>query len=114
MRPAPNSASDTATVMTTATVIVRLRRRPVATSPITNFTRTRGPPASSPGHPVDTPRLVADHLPGLQLDDPLAHLVDDRRVVGGHDHRRARAIDPVEQAHDAHAGGRIQVARGLV
>ena len=41
--------------------------------------------------------LVTHHPPGLELDDALAHLVDDRLVVRGHQHRRTRAVDAVEQ-----------------
>ena len=52
--------------------------------------------------------------PPVELDDPTAHGVDDAAVVGGHDHGRARAVDAVEQAHDADRGGRVEVAGGLV
>jgi hypothetical protein len=34
--------------------------------------------------------------------------------VGGHHHGGARAVDPIEQPHDPLAGGRVQVAGGLV
>jgi len=58
--------------------------------------------------------LVTHDLPGAQLHDPLAHLVDHAVVVGGHHHRGPRAVDAVEQLHDAHGGGRVEVAGGLV
>ena len=50
----------------------------------------------------------------VELDDALAHLVDDAGVVGGHHHGGAGAVDPVEQLHDADAGVRVEVAGGLV
>src|SRR6478672_4325926 len=61
------------------------------------------------------PRLhVADEHPAVEPDDALAHGVDGDGVVGGHDDRRARAVDAVEQLDDAEAGVGVQVARGLV
>ena len=37
---------------------------------------------SSAGVAVDAARLIADELAGLELDDTLTHLVDDRRRRG--------------------------------
>ena len=48
----------------------------------------------------------------LQLDHPLAHLVDDALVVGGHDHGGAGPVDPLQQPHDVLRGGRVQVPVG--
>ena len=59
-------------------------------------------------------RLVADPLAVVELDAALAHLVDDAVVVGGHHHGGAGAVDPVEQLHDAHRGGGVEVAGRLV
>src|SRR3954471_5551669 len=59
---------------------------------------------------VDAARLVADHMARLQLDDPLAHLVDDAGIVGGHHHRRTRPVDPVEELHDADRRRRVKVS----
>ena len=50
----------------------------------------------------------------LELDDALAHLVDDGRVVGCHDDRGARAIDALEELHDALGRRRVEIAGGLV
>ncbi|OUD93131.1 hypothetical protein CMMCAS03_05605 [Clavibacter michiganensis subsp. michiganensis] len=58
--------------------------------------------------------LVADDLPADQLDHALLHLVDDAGVVGGHDHRGAVGVDPLEHLHDPRARQRVEVARGLV
>src|SRR3954447_24980058 len=104
-RPAPNSARLMATVTTTATVIVRLRRRPTAISETTKDARIGSGPVS-----VDAAVLVPHDLALRQLDDPAAHRVDDRRVVGGHHDRRAGAVDPVEQLHDPDAGVGVEVA----
>src|SRR5262245_49826591 len=58
--------------------------------------------------------LVADDLAALELDHPLARLVDDRVVVGGHHDRRAGTVDPLEQPHDPLRGLRVEVAGRLV
>jgi hypothetical protein len=50
----------------------------------------------------------------LELDNPAAQVVDDVGVVGGHDDRRAGAVDPVEQADDVEADGLVEVAGRLV
>jgi hypothetical protein len=50
----------------------------------------------------------------VELDHPTPHRVDDAAVVGGHDDGGPGAVDPVEQLHDAHRGGRVEVAGGLV
>src|SRR6476620_9285198 len=61
------------------------------------------------------PRLhVADEHPPVEPDDALAHGVDRDGVVGGHDDRRAGAVDAVEQLDDAEAGVGVEVACGLV
>ena len=90
-------------------------------------------PADAPGQPADagdgaprsgygtsvrlavhSARLVPDHLAVLELDDPLAHGVDDGGVVRGHDHGGPGPVDAVEHLHDADRGGRVDVAGGLV
>src|ERR671913_2149272 len=93
-RPAPKKPSEIAVVMIIAIVMVRLRRRPAATSEKTKFIRM------SATHPVDAAGLVAHQPAHLQLDHPAAHRVDDVVVVGGHQHRGAGAVDPLEQQHD--------------
>src|SRR5216683_374858 len=50
----------------------------------------------------------------VELDDASAHGVDDRLIVGGHQHGGARAVDAVEQAHDADGGAGVEVPGGLV
>src|SRR3954464_1407395 len=94
--PAPNSARLIATVTTTATVIVRLRRSPMPISETTKETRIGSGSVS-----VDAAVLVPHDLALRQLHDPAAHRVDDGGVVGRHDDGRAGAVDPVEQLHDA-------------
>ena len=44
----------------------------------------------------------------------LSQNLDSGPVVGGHNYRRAGSVDPVQEAHDAHRGGRGEVSRGLV
>ena len=58
--------------------------------------------------------LVAHDGAAVELDDPAAHHVDDALVVGGHHHGGPGLVDAVEQAHDALARGRVEVAGGLV
>src|ERR1700744_5995104 len=135
--PVPSRYSLIATTTTMATVMVRFRRRPIQISWRTNCARILAnssqscfvvvPRASSPGTvprrsgygrsvslAVHTARLVPDHLAVFEFDDPLAHGVDDGRVVGGHDHRGAGPVDPVQDLHDADRGGGVDVSGGLV
>ena len=63
---------------------------------------------------VHTSGLVSNDDAAVELDDALAHHVDDPLVVGSHHHSRSSLVDPVEQAHDALAGGRVEVAGRLV
>src|SRR5215475_8305380 len=109
--------------MTTARVIVRLRRRPIPISWKTNRSRMadgspvcrcRGWRRGSVAIAVDAAGLVTDQLTELKLHDAAAHLVDDARVVSGHHHGRTGAVDPVEQLHDSDAGGRVEVSGRLV
>ena len=58
--------------------------------------------------------LVAHNLAVLELNDTLAHGVDDVVVVGGHHHGGAVLIDLVQDVHDAGAGDRVKVSGGLV
>src|SRR5215472_5593481 len=110
-----------------ATVMVRLRRRPVQTSCRTNCTRIVADPLAvlplatgtraarrSVRLAVHPARLVPHDLAVFQLDNPLPHGVHDGGVVGGHDHGRAGPVDPVENFHDPDRGSRVDVPRGLV
>src|SRR3954452_6670049 len=106
-----------------AMVIVRLRRTPVATPDNTKLARissslSKGVPgrraARSAADSVDAAVLVANDVPTVEFHDPATHRVNDVVVVRGHDDRRARAVDPLQQTHDALAGVRIEVARRLV
>src|SRR3954464_5734071 len=120
--PVPIRPSEMAVVRIIATVMVRLRRSPVATSESTKLTRMDSLSWSSAGgeraglaaHAVDAARLVAGDLAAVQFDDAPAHGVDDVVVVRRHDHRGAGAVDPLQQQHDALAGLRVEVAGGLV
>src|SRR3954454_205503 len=104
--PAPNSDRETHMVMMTARVIVRFWRRPAAVSE--KMWRKRiGKPLLVP---VDAAALVAHDLTVVELDHALAHLVDDRRVVRRHQDGRVRAVDAVEQLHDADARRRVEVS----
>src|SRR3954454_17373790 len=111
-RPTPSMSSETVVTRITEIVIERLRRNPRPISLSMNWKRT-GEDLSA-GVAVDAAVLVADQAAVLHLDDPLAHLVDDLVVVRGHDDRRPRAVDPVEQAHDPDTGRRVEVAGRLV
>ena len=53
-------------------------------------------------------------MPAVERDNATAHVVHHLAVVGGHEHGRARAVDALEQVHDAAGGLRVQVSRGLV
>src|SRR5690606_31621332 len=107
-------------VMIAATVSVTLRWKLAHVSRSVYRSRestSRHPAAGerrAPASLVDAPRLVAHDHAAVELDDALAHRVHDPLVVGGHHDRRAGLVDPVEEAHDALAGGRVEVAGGLV
>src|SRR6185312_11671925 len=117
-RPVPMSPSEIAVVRIIATVMVRLRRSPVATSESTKLTRmvslVLDSGERSATDAVDAARLVAGDDPAVELDDATAHGVDDVVVVRCHDDRGAGAVDPLEQQHDPLAGLRVEVAGGLV
>src|SRR3954454_10973566 len=113
-RPTPSMSSETVVTRITEIVIERLRRNPRAISLSMNWKRTALVPlARSAGVAVDAAVLVADQAAVLHLHDPLAHLVDDLVVVGGHDDGRAGPVDPIEQPHDADAGRRVEVAAAV-
>src|SRR3954447_5099739 len=97
-RPAPNSARLMATVTTTATVIVRLRRRPTAISDATKDARIGSGPVS-----VDAAVLVPHDLALRQLDDPTAHRVDVLCVVRAHHDCGPLSFTPVKQFHNPDA-----------
>src|SRR5919202_4298159 len=120
-RPTPSMSIETVVTRITEMVIERLRRNPWPISLSMNWKRTGLSLSTlstlstpSAGVAVDAAVLVPHEAPVLHLDHPLAHLVDDLVVVRGHDDGRARAVDPVEQAHDPDAGGGVQVPGGLV
>src|SRR5258708_2728208 len=118
--PVPSSDRLIATTTISATVMVRFRRRPIQTSWNTNWARTSQNPlvirvqSRSVGLAVDPARLVAHYLAVLELDDPLAHGVDDRGVMGRHDDGRPGPVDPVQDLHDADRGCRVDVPGGLI
>src|SRR5207244_3442976 len=61
---------------------------------------TRRPPPGLPAAGIESPRLIADHRPPVERDDPFPQDVDDLLVVRGHDHGGAPQVDPGEELHD--------------
>src|SRR3954447_1490963 len=108
--PMPTSVSETKIVTIIATDMDTLRFRP---EPVSEKTYLSCMEWISPSVlvAVDAAGLVAYDASVRELDDALAHLVDDPGVVGGHHDRGAGPVDPVQQLHDADAGVRVEVAR---
>src|SRR5208337_511445 len=113
-RPVPSRDRLIATTTMSAIVMVRFRRSPIQISCKTNCERMLADPLIVLGGTaeaqrgraqrgdnrsvclaVHTARLVSDNLAVLELHDPLAHRVDDGRVVRGHHDGRPRSVDPV-------------------
>src|SRR6266540_1493373 len=101
----PNRVRLIATMITMAPASSRLRRNPRAASKRMYLSLAKV---------VHPPLLVADDLAVLQLDDALAHGVDDALVVSRHHHGRAGPVDALEQLHDVLRGTRVEVPGGLV
>src|SRR5918997_293800 len=97
----------TAVVVTAVALMSRFRLRFLKAS-------ARKNPRLSDPIGVASPCPVADYMPRLQRHDPLAHHVDHLLVVCRYEDRGADAVDPVQKLHNAHAGIRIEVSRGLV
>src|SRR5690349_13644146 len=97
-RPSPSKASDTAVVRIIAMVMVKLRRRPVRTSLRTKLARIGGVGPRGIGgkwsatDAVNASGVVAHDPAEVELDHAAAHRVDDRVVMGGHQHRGAGAV----------------------
>src|SRR5664280_2703238 len=114
--PSPRNSTDTIVTSVTETDMERFRRRAPQISLRMKGSRIALPPSRGgtgtgslrPAH------LFTDELACVEFDNPFVQLIDDPVVVSGHDNRRAGAVDPVQQAHDLQAGGRVKVARGLV
>ena len=68
----------------------------------------------SDGGLVDPAALVAQDAATLELNNPAAHGIDDRVVVGRHDHGGSGAVDAVEDSHDADRRCRVEVSGRLV
>src|SRR4051794_24544201 len=102
-RPMPTRVSETKIVTISAMDMDTLRLSPDVVSEKTYLSCME---VLSPSLlvAVDAPGLVAYGAPVHELDDTLAHLVDDPGVVGGHHDGGAGAVDPVEQLHDSDAG----------
>src|ERR1035437_7177997 len=100
--PRPRNSTDTIVTRVTEIDMDRFRRRATPSSLRMNCTRIALPPAlRGPGAaPVRPAQLITDQLALIELDNPLAQLIDDPVVMGGHHDRRAGAVDPVQQAHD--------------
>src|SRR6516162_4323161 len=90
-RLAPSNESDTAIVMIMAMVMVTFRHRPTMTSARTYFARIETFPQASAVHAAS---LVAHDPPGVDLDHPATHLVDDVGVMGDHHDRGPGPVDP--------------------
>src|ERR1035437_3760897 len=114
----PSPRNNTDTIVTSATEIDmdRFRRRATQISLRMNCRRMALPLCLRGGGaaPVGAAHLVADQLAIVELDNALAQLIYDPVVVSGHHDRGSGAVDPVQQAHDLQARGRVEVARGLV
>src|SRR5665647_1617209 len=106
--PSPRNSTDTIVTSATEIDMDRFRRRPTQISLRMYCTRMLATP------PIHTTHLIADQFAVVELENPLAQLIDDPVVVCGHHDRRASSVDPVQQTHDVQAGGRVEVARGLV
>src|SRR5450756_685822 len=106
--PSPRNSTDTIVTSATEIDMDRFRRRPTQISLRMNWTRMLAMP------PIHAMHLIADQFAVVELENPLAQLIHDPVVVRGHHDRRASAVDPVQQAHDLQAGGRVEVPRGLV
>src|SRR5262249_51742568 len=107
----PNNRSEIITVMMPANVIIRLRRNEMIVSRLKYANRDI---SQLRPYSVHAARLVAYDGTMVELDDAAAHRVDDALVVGGHDDRRAGAVDAVEQPHDADGRRGVEVSRRLV
>src|SRR5215472_1209324 len=134
--PVPSRDRLIATTTMSATVIVRFRRSPTQISWNTKFERilaylilrlscvvrcgtckhavSKRDEAPLVRLAVHAAYLIADHLAVLELDDALAHRIDNSGIVGSHDDRRPGPVDPVKHLHDADRGRRVDVSRRLV
>ena len=97
-KPIPKSESEIAVVTMTAKVIVRLRRSPIRTSLSKNPARMYLPYPVNPlaRVSVDAANLVANHMAAIEFNNALAHLINDSRIVGGHQYRGALAVNPIK------------------
>src|SRR4029077_15787959 len=103
----PSKTTETATVPTAVTAIVRLRVKFWATSAQKN----RNLPQSNV---IVTPLLIVGDAAVGEPHDPPAHAIDARLVVRrGHD-GRPFGIDAREQRHDLVRRLGVEVAGGLV
>src|SRR5450756_552942 len=88
--PSPRNSTDTIVTSATEIDIDRFRRRETQISLRMNCTRMLVVP------PIHATHLIADQLAVVELENPLAQLIDDPVVVGRHHDRRASAVDPVQ------------------
>src|ERR1700682_860644 len=106
-RMVPKSTTETATVPTAVTAIVRLRVKFCATSAQKNRTLPQS-------NVVVTSLLVVRDAAVGEPDDAPAHAVDHRLIVGGDDDGGALCVDACEQRHDLVGGLGVEVAGRLV
>src|SRR5450755_4659492 len=113
----PNRVREMKTVMIPAIVIMTLRWSEISVSRTKYLRRDKVeafPAQESGADSVDTAGLVTHEHAVVELDDAAAHRVDDALIVCRHHHRRAGAIDAIEQAHDADGRRGVEVSGGLV
>ena len=64
---------------------------------------------------VTTMLLIAHDLAQMNFHHALAHGVDDFLIMGSHHNRRVRCtVDGIQNLHNSHRSGRIEVTRWLV
>src|SRR5580704_18420676 len=106
-RMVPSSTTETATVPTAVTAIVRLRVKFCATSAQKNRTLPQS-------NVVMTPLLVVCDAAVGEPDDAPAHAVDHCLIVCGDDDGGSLGVDAREQRHDLVRSLGIEIAGRLV
>src|SRR5436305_8525517 len=112
----PSRNMPISTVIVAATVVERFAPSERHASDTSSLRRPVMPraPWSLRRSLVSSAPLVARETAVLELDHPLAHLVDHLAVVRDHQDRRAAAVDPVEELHDPDRRVGVEVAGRLV
>src|SRR5689334_7432790 len=105
----PSRNIPISTVTVAASVVDMLAPSERSDSP--NTVRTRGISAL---RLVTAAALITCQPPVFEPDDAAAHLVDHLAVVGHHQDRRSRAVDPIEKLHDPDRRIGVEVPGRLV